>query len=437
MPKTPIQIAKTAPPPPDLPIYGETNPQKVSFIGQTNYASTLEEKRFIFGIKRSDRRNHLCLLGQKNIGKSKLLELLIRQDIAFNKGLLLLDGRGELVKEILDFIQKEKIEKVAYLDPADNQYPLSFNPFSGVKFKIPFIEDLIETMKIFFGSFWTPRLDHLLRFSFFAILERNDGHFSQVIDLLTNKDFRKQTISQLKNNLIKDFWQNQFPQKWLLKFETELDIVINKLSQFLSFPALGKMFEASENKIDFEDLIKNKKIILIPLSKNKLGEENAAVLTSMFLMSLRLAALNRQSFEENAREDFYVYLDSLENFSFSILKNLLQEAHLGSLALTISQASLSYLPPEVRTAFFNNIDNWIIFRLSIEDAERVEPLLAPVFKSQDLLNLSAKEFYIKMLIDGRLSDPFSARTLKVLKPLKPSFRTQIIELSRKKYSRVV
>jgi len=438
IPKIQTQIAKTAPPPPGLPIYGRLNPATVSFMGQTNYASTLEEKRFIFGIKRQDRRHHIYVVGQRNIGKSKLLELLIRQDIASGYGLMLIDYQGSLTKGVLDFIPQKRMEDVVYLDPADAEHSLIFNPFSGVDFKIQFIKDLTEIMKDFFGSLWMPRIDHLFRFACLALLDYPGARFSEIMNLLTDESFRLQVVKYIKNDLVKNFWEIEFSKKWLPQFETEaIRSLIDKLSQFFSHPAIRQIFNHQENKINFEEFIENKKIILVSLSRNKLGEENAAILGSIFLMKLRLAGIARQSLNESQRQDFYVYIDGFNNLALPIFENFLAEAHLGGLNFTITHTSLTQLSTKTNVSLLSNIGTLIIFRVSGEDALRLETALMPVFKARDMINLASGEFYIKMIIDGETFDPFSSRTLKVLPPSQPSYHEQIIELSRKKYTGVV
>src|SRR3990167_884743 len=168
-----IQLIKYAPPPPDLPVYGRMDSADISFIGRTNYVAALERKNFIFGIKRVDRRRHAYIIGKSGVGKSKLLELLVRQDVAYGHGLCLMDPHGDVIDAILDYIPKERIEDVCLIDPNDSDFPSSFNPLANVdpSFKFILTQGLIEVLQKQFGANWTPRLEHVFRFTCLALLD--------------------------------------------------------------------------------------------------------------------------------------------------------------------------------------------------------------------------------------------------------------------------
>src|SRR3990167_77744 len=157
-----LHIAKYGPPPPELPIYQHVDPKEVSFIGRTNYEAPLESKKYVFGIKRKDRRRHVYIVGKSGVGKSKLLELLVRQDIMYGHGLCFIDPHGDVIEAILDYIPEERIEDVVLIDPADSSYPVSFNPLQKVplELKHQMAQGLIEVMERQFGANWTPRLEH-------------------------------------------------------------------------------------------------------------------------------------------------------------------------------------------------------------------------------------------------------------------------------------
>ena len=168
-----IQRIKYAPPPPELPMYGRIDPKEVSFIGRTNYVAALEEKKFVFGLKRVDRRRHLYMVGKSGVGKSKLIELLIRQDIAYGHGVCVMDPHGDLIEAILDFVPKNRVEDVIIIDPSDLDYPVAFNPLSNIapEFKHQLTQGLIEVLEKQFGANWTPRLEHVFRFTCLALLD--------------------------------------------------------------------------------------------------------------------------------------------------------------------------------------------------------------------------------------------------------------------------
>ncbi|RME55832.1 DUF87 domain-containing protein [Candidatus Parcubacteria bacterium] len=431
-----VQIIKYAPPPPELPVYGKVDPAKVSFIGRTNYVAALEEKKFIFGIKRKDRRRHLYIIGKSGVGKSKLLELLIRQDIAYGYGLCLLDPHGDVIQEILDFVPKERIDDVVLIDPTDVEHPVSFNPLKNVDptFKHQLTQGLIEVMEKQFGANWTPRLEHVFRFTALALLDYPHATMRGMISMLTDRNYRQKVVEYIEDDMVKRFWAIEFAD-WSEKFDTEAIIpLVNKLGQFLSDPLLRNIFGQKENKIDFEQLMEQKKIILVNLCKGRIGEENSSFLGSMFITKIKQAGMARAQLPEAQREDFYLYVDEFHNLVTETFENILSEARKYGLCLTVAHQYMQQLIPKVQAAVLGNVGSIIVFRVGGEDAVKLKPEMTPVFDVKDMINLGTREFYIKMVIDGESYDPFSAETLSVHPAPHPSFRERIIATSRKKYT---
>ncbi len=431
-----VQIIKYAPPPPELPIHGRVDPAEVSFIGRTNYVAALEEKKFIFGIKRLDRRRHMYIIGKSGVGKSKLLELLIRQDIAYGHGLCLMDPHGDVIDAILDFIPENRIADVVIINPADMDYPASFNPLQNVdpSFKHQLTQGLIEVMEKQFGANWTPRLEHVFRFTSLALLDYPHATMRGMISMLTDRNYRQKVIEYIEDDMVKRFWAIEFAD-WSEKFDTDAIIpLVNKLGQFLSDPLLRNIFGQKENKINFENLMNEKKLVFINLSKGRLGEENSSFLGAMFITKIKQAGMSRASVPEKDRVDFYLYVDEFHNLVTETFENILSEARKYGLCLTVAHQYVGQLIPRVMAASLGNIGTIVIFRVGGEDAVKLQPEMAPVFEVKDMINLGMKEFYIKMTIDGDTYDPFSAETLQVLKPTHASYLDKIIEYSRANYT---
>jgi len=431
-----IQTVKHAPPPPGIPIYGQVNPRDVAFIGRTNYVTGLEEKRFIFGIKRVDRRRHCYIIGKSGVGKSKLLEIMARQDIAYNYGLCVIDPHGDVIQNLLDFIPEERIEDVVLLDPSDREHPFSFNPLQKVnpEFKHQLTQDLVEVMQKQFGANWTPRLEHVFRFTTLALLDYPNATMRGMISMLTDRNYRQRVIEFIEDDMVRRFWAIEFAD-WSEKFDAEAIIpLVNKLGQFLSNPLLRNIFGQKENKIDLEKLMNEQKIILVNLSKGLLGEENSSFLGSMILIKIKQAGLARARIAEKERKDFYLYVDEFHNVVTEAFENLLSEARKYGLCLTVAHQYMGQLLPKVKSAVLGNSGTIIVFRVGGEDAVILKPEMAPIFDVKDMINLGTQEFYIKMTIDGETYDPFSAETLKVLPAPHPSFKDKIIESSRQKYT---
>jgi hypothetical protein len=431
-----IQLIKYAPPPADLPVYGKSDPRETSFIGRTNYVAALETKNFIFGVKRVDRRRHIYAIGKSGVGKSKLFELLMRQDIAYGHGLCFIDPYGETIDDILPFIPENRIEDVCLIDPTDTASPVSFNPFVGVEddAKHQLVQELAEIMEQRFGANWTPRLEHVFRFACSALLDYPRASFMDLIPLLSDAGHRKEIASHAKDPIVRRFWLEEF-EGWAEKFDGESILpLMNKFGQFFSNPMLRGILGQLENKIDFDDLIAGKRIVLINLAKGRMGEDNANFLGALFLAKLKEAGMARVSQSRDARHDFYVYLDEFQGLVTDTFESFLPEARKYGLCLMLAHQYVSQLSPKVHAGILGSAGTIVIFRVGGEDALKLKPEMAPVFDVKDMINLGTGQMYLKMMIDGETYDPFSAETLKVLPPTHPSHADRIIASSRAKYA---
>jgi hypothetical protein len=431
-----IQRIKYAPPPPELPMLGVVEPAAVSFIGRTNYVAALEEKRFVFGIKRHDRQRHVYVIGKSGVGKSKLLELMIRQDIAFGKGVCVIDPHGELIEDILPFIPENRVEDVCLIDPSDREYAASFNPLANIdpEFKHQLTQGLIEVMKRQFMANWRPRLEHVFRLTVLALLDYPHATMRGMISMLTDRNYRQKVIEYIEDDMVKRFWAIEFAD-WSEKFDTTAIIpLVNKLGQFLSDPMLRNIFGQKENKIDFEKLMNEQKIVLVNLSKGKIGEENSSFFGSMFITKIKQAGMARARMHPKDRKDFYLYVDEFHNVVTQTFEHLMSEARKYGICLTLAHQYSSQLIPTVRSAVMGNVGTTIVFRVGGDDAERLEAEMVPTFKAKDMINLGKQEFYIKLMIDGEVYDPFSAQTLKVMPATHRPLHAEIIAASHLKYS---
>ncbi|MBI2610052.1 ATP-binding protein [Candidatus Giovannonibacteria bacterium] len=431
-----VQIITHAPPPPDLPVYQRVDPKDVVFFGRTNYVAALEEKRFIFGIKRHDRRRHMYIVGKSGVGKSKLLELMIRQDVAYKQGLCLIDPHGDVIEEILHFIPEERVKDVVLIDPSDTKFPVSFNPLQNVdpEMKHQLTQGLIEVMEKQFGANWTPRLEHVFRFTCLALLDYPYATMRGMISMLTDREYRQKVVDYITDDMVKRFWAVEFAD-WSEKFDTEAIIpLVNKLGQFLSNPLLRNIFAQRENKVDLEKIMNERKILLINLSKGKLGEENSSFFGSMFITKIKQAGMSRASLPEKDRIDFYLYADEFHNLVTNTFENLFSEARKYGLCIIAAHQFMSQLLPGVQATVLGNSGTLIIFRVGGEDGKKLEAEMTPIFKSKDMINLGMQEFYIKMTIDGNTYDPFSAETLKIMPPPHKSFKEEILKHCHENYT---
>ena len=431
-----IHLAKLAPPPPDLPVYQQMDPRDVSFIGRTNYEAPPESKKYVFGIKRKDRRRHLYIIGKTGVGKSKLFELLMRQDIMYDHGMCLIDPNGDLVESILDFIPEARISDVVLVNPTDVEWPVSFNPLQGVppELRYEMAQGFIEMIEKQFGSHWSHRIEHVLRLSLLALLDYPEAALSGIILLLTDADYRAKVIPHITDEMVRRFFGSEFDE-WAAKFDTDAIMpIVSRIGQFLAIPMMRGIFTQKENKITIDEIIDTRKILLINLAKGKIGEENASFLGSLFMNKIKQAGMARAEFPDDKRKDFYLYIYEFHSVMGGSFINLFSEARKYGFNITVAHQYIAQIDPAVLATVLGNVGNIINFRIGGEDAEKLEVEMTPVFKAKDMINLGTREFYIKETIEGEVYDPFSAETLTVLPPPHGSFKDRIIEGSRKKYA---
>ncbi len=429
------QLFKLLPPPAHLPQYTDSALKSVSYFGHTNFVSGLYRSRTVFGIKRADRRRHMYLIGKSGMGKTRLLEQLIRYDIAANEGVGVIDPHGDLAKTLLDFIPKSRLQDVVYVDPADAEFPIAFNPFARVDAtqRQNVAQGLVEIFKKQFTSSWSPRMEHLFRFATLAILEHPDGTLYELLRLLTDAQARQQTIAHLTDDIVKRFFAVEFAG-FSQKYDHEaITPLTNRLGQFFADPLLRSIFTKKENKIDIESIMNEGKILIVNTSKGLLGEENSALLGAFFLTKINQVAMARSRMEEERRREFYLYVDEFQNAATQSFSSLFSESRKYAINITIANQYLAQIPPNLLEAIFGNVSTLIAFRLGGADADRIAKEFMPLVEPHDLINLGARDFYIKMSVDGQTTAPFSARTLDVV-PTKQSYADAVIELSRSFYS---
>lgn len=432
-----IQTIKYAPPPPNLPTLGKADPSQTVFIGRTNYVAALEEKRFVFGINQNDRRRHIYIVGKSGVGKSKLEEVMIRQDIAYGRGVCVIDPYGELVEEILDFIPKNRVNDVCVFNPEDSGFPVSFNPFAKVDptFKHQFAQSIVEILQKQFGNDWNPRIEHVIRFSVLALLDCKNETMRGMIRILIDQDYREKVIENISDDMVRHFWKEEY-EEWSKKYDSEVVIpIVNKLWQFLSNPMLANIFGQKENKIDIEKIMNDKKILLINLAKGKIGDEMSSFLGGLFMLKIKQAGMSRAKLNVGERGDFYLYIDEFNNIITDTFENILSESRKYGINLTVAHQYVGQLSQKIEQAVLGNIGTIILFRVGGDDATKLRPEFAPIFDVKDMINLGTGEFYIKMIIDGESYDPFSSETLEVFPSTHPSYKEEVLNSSRRFYAK--
>ena len=417
-------------PPTELPT--DLNDPNTSFFGMTNF----RDQKVPFGIKREDRRRHLYVLGKSGSGKSKMLELLIKNDIEHGHGVGVLDPHGDLVDEILEIIPEHRKDDVIIFDPSDLDFPASFNPLEQVseELKMRVTIGFIEIFKKLFGSNWSPRLEHVLRYTTLALLDTPGTTVLSILKMLSDKNYRQMIVRNINDNVVKNFWVNEFAG-WSEKFDNEaITPLLNKVGQFVATNMIRNIVGQPINKFDFRDFMDNKKIVLMKISKGILGEENASLLGAIAVTKIYQAAMSRADIPERDRVDFYFYVDEFHNFATDTFDEILSEARKYRLNLTIANQFLGQLTPLIRKTVFGNVGSFVSFRVGGDDAGVVAAEFNPRFSERDIINLGVREFCMKMSIDGEIKEAFSGRTLDMVPPAE-NFREECIKLSRERYAR--
>ena len=398
----------------------------------TNYRDI--QKRF--GIKEQNRRGHMYIVGKTGTGKTTLIENLAVSDIKTGNGLALIDPHGDLAEDILHFVPKRRIRDVIFFNPADLEYPIAFNPLENVPsdFHHLIASGLISTFKKIWADFWGPRLEHILRHSILTLLEHPGSTLLDLPRLLTDKEFRKRILEHITHQQVKDFWLFEFDKYSAWLRSEAISPILNKIGQFLISIPLRNIVGQKENTFDLRKVLDEGKILIVNLAKGKIGEDNCALLGAMIVTKIQLAALSRSDLPENKRRPFYLYVDEIHNFLTLSFADILSEARKYGLNLILSHQYIDQLDERIRTAVFGNVGTIISFRVGAEDAKYLAREFSPIFGESDLINLPNYHIYLKLLIDGTTSEPFSAITMPQAVRNR-SYKEKVIKHSRKMYSR--
>lgn len=423
---------KVGQPPSNLPVPANTSSEELSLFATT----TFRQGNIKFGIKRADRMRHLYIIGKSGVGKSFLLNLLTLSDIYHNQGFAVVDPHGDYAQDILKFIPEHRLNDVVYFNPADADYPVAFNPMEvhDENRRNNVASEIVGVLKKMFGDSWGPRLEHILRYTLLALLETPDSTLLGITRMLTDKKYRNEIIGNITDPVVKAFWVNEFAS-WNDKFASEaVAPVLNKVGAFTANPLIRNVIGQQKSSFNIRKIMDEGKILIVDLSRGKIGEDNAGILGSLLITKIQLDAMSRADIPNiDDRRPFYLYVDEFQNFATESFAVILSEARKYGLYLTVANQYVAQMPEEVRDAVFGNVGSMISFRVGADDATYLSKYFEPVFEPLDLVNLDKQNIYVAMSIDGQTSLPFSARTL--IMPQPPNDLTQqMVELSRTKFA---
>jgi len=407
-------------------------PHPLTYLGQTDFRNQYRT----FGIKHPDRRHHTWILGKTGTGKSTLLKNLIIQDIRNGHGVGLIDPHGDLVESILDFIPSSRTDDVVYFTPADQDFPIGFNILESVALSHrPLVASHVTSIfKNMWQDSWGPRMEYILYNAVASLLDVEGSTLLAIPRLLSDKPFRARVIPQIRDPLIKNFWLQEFENYRPEFLQEAISPIQNKVGQFLTSPPIRNIVGQVKSKIEMGFMIDNKRILLCNLSKGKLGNDKTMLLGSLLVTKLFLAALKRADQPEEARKDWFLYIDECHNLATPIFTDILSEARKYRLNLCLCHQFLDQISREIQKAILGNVGTLISFRLGSQDAQELEIEFAPEFRAVDLENIGPYQIYLKLAVDGLTSRPFSARTFPptAIHPNEKN-RENIIKTSRQKY----
>lgn len=425
-------LSRSAPPPPNLPKEGV-------ILGESYYQDIVELVR----IKKNDRRRHIYVIGQTGTGKTTLLKNIAEQDMKNGDGICFVDPHGDVAQELLGLVPKERIDDVIYFNPGDIRRPIGLNileydpEFPEQKTFI--INTLIEIIDKLYNLSLTggPMFEQYLRNSLLLIMDNPDWGFTllEVSRVFVDEKFRRELLANCKNYPVVEFWTKQAPMVGgELSLENMITWITSKLNPFITNDFVRPIIAQSKSTFNFREIMDNRKILIVNLSKGKIGDTSAYLLGMILVAKILSAAFSRVDIPEEQRKDFYLFLDEFQNFAFKGIASILSEARKYRLSMVLAHQYIKQLPEEIAAAVFGNVGTIMTFRVGTEDADFLEKQFTPIFSKVDLVNIPNYHLYLKLLIDGYVSDAFSIRTLKP-NPINFELAQKIAELSMIKYGK--
>jgi hypothetical protein len=416
-----------------------SNPD-INFFAKTNFRN----QEVPFGIKTDDRRRHMYIIGKTGMGKTTLMENMVIQDILNGHGVCFIDPHGDSVAKILDFVPSSRVNDVIYFNPADLDHPIAFNILEAVdtRYKHLVASGLMGVFTKLWANMWSSRMEYILNNTILALLESPGNTMLGIVRMYVDKKYRKKIVDNIKDPMVRAFWVDEFAN-YAEKYRTEAVAPIqNKVGQFLSSGVIRNIVGQPRSTIDLRSIMDNKKILLLDLSKGKVGEDNSALLGAMIITKLQLAALSRVDIPEEQRLDFYLYVDEFQNFVTESFATILSEARKYRLNLIMGHQYIGQLAPDrnntkVRDAVFGNVGTMVVFRVGAADAEFLETEFDPTYTPTDIVNLPKYNIILKLMINGVSSDPFSAITMPVNESWRTGNAEKVIKVSRERYGNTV
>ncbi len=412
--------------------YNHEHEQEITLFGQVNFRNAGRK----FGIKTDDRRRHVYIIGKTGMGKTTLMENMIFSDIYAGHGCCYIDPHGDTAEKLIDFIPSERINDVVYFNPADTAFPMGFNVLeNNDEDRKHLVRDgLMGVFKKIWPDVWSARMEYVMQNTVSALLDYPGSTLLGISRMLADKEYRERVIDKIRDPIVKTFWVAEFTS-WSEKYATEaIAPVQNKVGQFLSSSVIRNIVAQVHSTIDIRQIMDEGKILIANLSKGRIGEDGMRLLGGMLVTKIQLSAQERQNIrDERDRRDFYLYVDEFQNFANESFATILSEARKYRLNLIVAHQYMEQLDEKVREAIIGNVGTLIAFRVGSTDASILETEFAPTFTPEDLVGLAKFQMYLKLMVDGVTTPPFSANSLPPIARHADSAE-KVIRVSRERYA---
>ncbi len=416
--------------------------KRVTYFGYTD----ARNQRVKFGIRKEDRLKHMYVIGKTGMGKSTLLENMAIQDIQNGEGLAFLDPHGKTVELLMEYVPEHRIKDVIYVAPFDLEHPIAFNVLEDTSGDLVLdpvraqliVSGLMSTFKKIWEDQWSARMEYILNYTLLALLEIPEATLLDVNRMLSDKKFRNDVISKLKEPTVKMYWEKEFAGYTEKTVAEAVPAIQNKVGQFISNSLIRNIIGQKFSSFDLRRAMDEKKIILFNLSIGRIGEDAVNLLGSLFVTKIYLAAMSRADRTDRQMKDippFYLYVDEFQNFTNDSFAQILAQARKYKLGLIVAHQYVKQMTEVVRDAVFGNVGTMVAFRVGADDGEALEKEFQPAFVAQDFVNLGRFQMYLTLMIDGVTSSAFSAVGLGPWPEAEKQYVSEIIESSRKNYAR--
>lgn len=384
-----------------------SNLYEVSYFARSNFRS----RQKLFGIKQADRMYHFYCFGKSGSGKTSLLKTLMLQDAEANRGFAFVDVHGDASREINEKLKgRFRNRNIIYFDVTNSALNLGYNPLRAVSpsKRSLVASNILEIFQRNWKSAWGMKMEHILRMILLTLLDQPKAQLSDILKLLHQKSYRDACLIHIQNQDIKTFWIKEFP-----KYKpNDLLPIMNKLGGFLSHNIVRKILIENKKQLSLRSIIDTKQILIINLAKGQVGADVANILGGLLLTSLASASFSRIDILEKDRVPYFLYIDEFQTISGTeLIAELLAQVRKFKIGLVLANQFLYQLDANVRASVLGNVGTIVAFRLGITDAKLMAKEFYPVFKTEDFISLANYSIYLRLMIDGRPSVPFSADTI--------------------------